>query len=122
MSANAAQFTVVVPARIAAPARHHDRPSTQVYVRRRLLVVFVLLAVVLAIVAGAGDVLANRGGAPASTSAVRAPRTYVAQPGDTMWSIALLHRGATSQTDYVESLISANGGSELQVGEVITLP
>jgi Tfp pilus assembly protein FimV len=121
MSATIAPYTVVLPARLSAQGRQ-VRPATQVYVRRRLLVVFVLVAIVVALVAGAGNVLANRGGAPASTSAVRPAQTYVARSGDTMWSIALAHRGAASQADYVDALIAVNGGVAVQVGEVITLP
>ncbi|MEQ1699969.1 MAG: LysM domain-containing protein [Ilumatobacteraceae bacterium] len=123
MAATVAPYTVVVPARVArrqaaAPAR----PSTQVYVRRRLLVSLVFVAVVVALVAGAGNVLANRGGAPASAAAVRPASTYVVQPGDTLWSIAEANHGSTSQSTYVDALVAVNGGATLQVGQVITLP
>lgn len=70
MSATLASYTVVVPARLRA-AVAEQRPATQVFVRRRLMVAMVFIAVVVALSVGAGSVLANRGGAPASTSAVR---------------------------------------------------
>lgn len=127
MAATVAHYTVVVPPRVVprssvAPAGHEARPSTRVYVRRRLLVSLVFVAVVVALVAGAGNVLANRGGAPASVSAVRPASSYVVQPGDTLWSIAAANHGVVSQSLYVDALVAVNGGASLQVGQVITLP
>lgn len=110
-------YAVVVPHRLARPV-----PTTTVYVRRRLLVVGMLVAMVLVLWFGAGNVLANRGGAPASTPTVRPAATYVAQPGDTLWSIAQAHHGGSSLTGYVDALVAANGGTQLQVGQVVVLP
>ena len=126
MAATVAPYTVVVPARVArrqagSPALP-ARPSTQVYVRRRLLVSLVFVAVVVALVAGAGNVLANRGSAPASAAAVRPATSYVVQPGDTLWSIAQANHGSAPQSTYVDALVAINGGASLQVGQVITLP
>ena len=123
MSTTAAQlhrpqpYTVVLPTRLAEP-----RPTAQVYVRRRLLVGLVLLTVVFGVWFSAGNVLANRGGAPASTAAVRPATPYVVQPGDTLWSIAEQFHGATDQTTYVDLLIRLNGGTVIQVGQSVTLP
>ena len=114
-------YTVVVPSRLVPAARAEQRATTQVYVRRRLLVSLVLVAVVVALVAGAGNVLANREGAPASASAVRPAISYVVQPGDTLWSIAAAVRGSATP-DYVDTLVVVNGGASLQVGQLITLP
>ncbi|MFZ4719379.1 MAG: LysM peptidoglycan-binding domain-containing protein [Ilumatobacteraceae bacterium] len=111
------RYTAVLPARLAEP-----RPSTQVYLRRRLLVAAVLLAVVVAVWGGAGNVLANRDGAPASAVAARQAISYVVQPGDTLWSIAAAHHGSVGQVDYVDLLVNRNGGATIQVGQVITLP
>ena len=153
MAAALSSYTVVVPGRVlpgrvvpgrvlpdrfvpghtAGPARRVDnRPSTQVFLRRRLLVAVVFIAVFVALTIGAGSVLANRGGAPASTSAVRPAtssvvrssvvQSYVVQPGDTVWSIAEQLRGGASQVDYVDALVSVLGDASLQVGQVITLP
>lgn len=138
MAATLSSYTVVLPARgllarvqparlspghVAGPARRVDnRPSTQVFLRRRVLVALVFIAVFVALTIGAGSVLANRGGAPASTSAVRPAISYVVQPGDTVWSISENLRGGASQSDYVDALVSALGGASLQVGQVITLP
>jgi LysM repeat protein len=111
------QYTVVLPSRLAEP-----RPSTQVYVRRRLLVGLVLLTVVFGVWFSAGSVLANRGGAPASTAAVRPAISYVVQPGDTLWSIAERFHGAGDQATYVDLLVRVNGGTIIQVGQTVTLP
>ena len=111
------RYTAVVPSRLA-----EAHPSTTVYIRRRLLVGAVLATIVAVLALGAGNVLANRGGAPASTSTVRPAASYLVRPGDTLWSIAEAHRGPVSQVDYVDALVSANGGTMLQIGEVITLP
>ncbi|HQZ34424.1 MAG TPA: LysM peptidoglycan-binding domain-containing protein [Ilumatobacteraceae bacterium] len=128
MAAALNSYTVVLPARLsrghaAGPARRVDnRPSTQVFVRRRVLVAVVFSAVFVALTIGAGSVLANRGGAPASIPAVRSASTYVVQPGDTVWSIADQLRGGASQVDYVDALVATLGSASLQVGQLITLP
>ena len=138
MAAALSSYTVVLPVRVRSahvlparlspghvvgPARRVDnRPSTQVFLRRRLLVAIVFIAVFIALTIGAGSVLASRGGAPASISAVRPAITYVVQSGDTVWSIAEQLRGGASQVDYVDALVSALGDASLQVGQVITLP
>lgn len=110
-------YTVVVPARLVAPA-----PTTTVYIRRRLLVSVVVVATLLVLWFGAGNVLANRGGTPASTPTVRPVATHVVQPGDTLWSIAESNHGQASLTAYVDTLVAANGGTRLEVGQVISLP
>lgn len=122
MAATLAPYTVVMPHRFAG-----GRPSTRVFLRRRLLVSLVLVAVAAVIWLGAGNVLANRGGDPASASTVRpavaaTAQQYVAQPGDTMWSIALRFRGTASQADYLDALLQINGGAALRVGQTLTLP
>ncbi|MDO8361993.1 MAG: LysM peptidoglycan-binding domain-containing protein [Actinomycetota bacterium] len=131
MAATLAPYTVIVPARLAGP-----RPTTQVYVRRRLLVALVFVFMVVVLWLGAGNVLANRGGAPASTSTVRpaasaslsntplsyTPLSYTVQPGDTMWSIAQRFHGSAPHVAYVDRLVALNGGASLAVGQSISLP
>jgi len=122
MAAILAPYTVVMPHRFAGA-----RPSTRVFLRRRLLVSLVLVAVAAVIWLGAGNVLANRGGDPASASTVRpasaaAAQVYVAKPGDTLWSIAVRFHGSVAQADYVDQLIAANGGAALRAGQSINLP
>jgi LysM repeat protein len=47
---------------------------------------------------------------------------YVVQAGDTMWSIGQRFHGQTPLVDYVDALVSTNGGTQLQVSQAITLP
>ena len=108
---------------------------SRIYARRRLMVVLSLVAIVLVLMFGAGHVVANRGGAPASASmirpanspalvaaAVQPSNVYIVQPGDTLWSIGERFHGHTSLADYVDSLVEANGGTELQISQALTLP
>ncbi|MEP7048011.1 MAG: LysM peptidoglycan-binding domain-containing protein, partial [Ilumatobacteraceae bacterium] len=95
-----------------------------------------LLAIVLVLLVGAGHVVANRGGAPASASMIRpatatggatvaaagASKLYVVHAGDTMWSIARRLHGNASLAGYLDQLIDINGGTEIQVSQALTLP
>ena len=101
------------------------------YVARR--VVAALLAVlVVAVVAIAASALigalADVGGRPAAASVATAGsdapivRIHVAQPGDTLWSIADRYRGEVGQSRFVDALIDVNGGTVIQVGQAVRLP
>jgi hypothetical protein len=117
---------------VVIPGRFVDRrPISQVYARRRLMAMLTLAAIVLVLLVGAGHVVANRGGAPASASAIRpvtaaaapvADNVYVVQAGDTLWSIGQRFHGHTALADYVDTLVSANGGTRLQVSQPLVLP
>lgn len=110
------------------------RTATQIYARRRMMVLLTVAMIVLVLFVGAGHVVANRGGAPASASMIRpanasavvdapaAANVYVVQPGDTLWSIGERFHGHTVLADYVDSLVAANGGTVLQVSQALTLP
>jgi hypothetical protein len=108
-----------------------NHPDEARFARRRLTALLGISVFLLALMFGAGSVLANRGGAPASTPAVR-PATspvvqlpgapYIVQPGDTLWSIAIAHRGGSSQREYVDRLIERIGGTSLQIGQLLSLP
>jgi hypothetical protein len=111
--------------------------ASQIYARRRLMVVLTLASIVLVLLFGTGHVVANRGGAPASASMIR-PATasaldvgaavqlpanmYIVQPGDTLWSIGERFHGHTSLVDYVDLLVEVNGGTELQISQALSLP
>jgi nucleoid-associated protein YgaU len=97
------------------------------------MVMLSLAAIVLVLLFGAGHVVANRGGAPASASMIRPASSltvgvatpanvYIVRPGDTLWSIGERFHGHTSLADYVDSLVEANGGTELQISQALTLP
>jgi len=74
--------------------------------------------------------LADRGGEPASVSAVGrstdglagyAP-TYVVRSGDTLWGIAeRLYPGA-DLARIVDALVSLNGGATINTGQTLNLP
>ena len=98
------------------------RRASHVYVRRRIVVASVLFSLLAALGVGAGTVLANRGGAPASASAVRQANRYLVQPGDTMYSIAEAYRDGADLMHFVDDLIALNGGVTLQIGQQISLP
>jgi hypothetical protein len=117
---------------VVVPHRYGPRvPSARVYARRRLAAGLLVFTVAVVLLHGATQVLASRGGAPASApvarpaaaaAAVVAPRTYVVQPGDTLWSIAAAQRGDRGQANYVDALVAANGGTSLAIGQLLTLP
>jgi LysM repeat protein len=110
---------------VRVPARAARRPSAATYRRRRAVVGGCLAALFAVGVVAGHDVLAGSGGDPASAAVsqpAHAVRTVVAQPGDTLWSIASAHRGEISITRYLDTLVDINGGATIQVGQVITLP
>lgn len=121
-------YAVVIPGQF-----RESRPRTQIYARRRMMALLCLVAIVLVLFVGTGQVVANRGGAPASASMIRpatdpaiaaaAPaNVYIVKAGDTLWSIGERYHGQASLVDYVDALVSANGGTELQVSQALMLP
>lgn len=106
--------------------------ASHIYARRRMMALLCLCVIVLVLFVGAGHVVANRGGAPASASMIRpassapilppAAHVYVAQAGDTMWSIGQRFHGHDPLAEYVDALIKANGGTKIQVSQAIALP
>jgi len=100
-------------------------PSVATY-RRRRAVVGTVLAVFVAVGAVAThDVLAGSGGVPASAAVslpAQARMRIVAQPGDSLWSIASAHHGDISITRYVDTLVDLNGGPTIQAGQEVVLP
>jgi LysM repeat protein len=88
------------------------------------LVVIVLALVAIAASASVGALL-DVGGRPAAASDVAAApivRIHVAQPGDTLWSIAEQYRGDVGQGRFVDALIAVNGGTSIQAGQAVRLP
>lgn len=122
-------IAVVIPGRFA-----EYRTATQVYARRRMMVLLTVATIALVLLVSAGHVVANRGGAPASASMIRpampagaipalaAADVYVVQPGDTLWSIGERFHGDVVLADYVDDLVAANGGTVVQVAQALTLP
>jgi hypothetical protein len=95
--------------------------------RRRRAVVGLLVAGVVGVgVLVADSVLTGPGGVPASAAGAGTARptgrSVRADVGDSLWSIAEVHHGTTSITRYVEALISLNGGTTIEVGQLVALP
>ena len=108
-----------------ASPRASERRSSVTYRRRRAAVGLLLAGIVGSAALVAGTVLTGPGGVPASAAgAGRAPleRTVLARPGDSLWSIAEVYHGDVSITRYVEALISRNGGTRIDAGQVVRLP
>jgi nucleoid-associated protein YgaU len=125
-------LAVVIPGQFRERSHRYQQPLgdqapvSTLYARRRLTVLVSLAAIVLVLFVGAGHVVANRGGAPASASAIR-PATlqsnvYVVQAGDTLWSIGQRFHGHLSLADYVDQLIAVNGGTRIEPSQALTLP
>ncbi len=109
-----------------APARDVDGVD---YTARRLAAGAVaVLAVVVLASAGSALFGALADAAPASASdnaatvGVSAPTVHVAQPGDTLWSIADQYRGPVAHGRYVDVLVDLNGGAVVQIGQAVRLP
>jgi LysM repeat protein len=95
--------------------------------RRAVAAVLVVIVVALVAIAASASIgaLLDVGGRPAAASAVAgAPvvRIHVAQPGDTLWTIAEQYRGDVGQGRFVDALIDVNGGTAIQAGQAIRLP
>ena len=114
----------VVPARHTTPmsARRPAGASAATYRRRRLL------ALGLALVAAAGvwlvlhAVAGALGGGGAPSLQPVAARTWVVQPGDTAWGIALASGAKGDIRPVVDAIEAQTGGHPLFPGERLTLP
>jgi len=100
-------------------------------VARRIVAALVALGAVVGVVSVSGSLVAGFGGAPAAAAEApplqagvtrQAPAHHVAQPGDTLWSIASTYRGTVEQGRYVDALIRLNGGTSIEVGQAVRLP
>jgi hypothetical protein len=111
--------------RLLPPASR--RPTAADYRRRRvvavgvaaLLAVFAWIAVRSALDRIGGGPLATTG----ATSAVPvSARTWVVQPGDTLWSIASAVEPRSDVRPLVDQLARETGGRPLYPGQVIAVP
>jgi nucleoid-associated protein YgaU len=128
------------PLQALSPAFERGPVPHSVYLRRRLCAGLLLVALLAALAVAVRPVLADRGGVPASTPAIRpanldagavagavavavpAVVTYIVQPGDTLWRVAEQFHGRHSVADFVDRLVTANGGTDLQIGQELTIP
>jgi hypothetical protein len=112
------------------PRRLPTTTPSSVYARRRVAAIATLIVLLLVAFLGARTVLADRGGAPASSPAIRltvAPSVlqagaYLVQPGDTLWSIGQRFHGSVDVADYVDRLVAAHGDPSVDIGDIIVLP
>ena len=119
------QIAIAQPVATSFPSAHRRRPTDATYRRRRAVVGTVLAVFVAVGLVAAHDVLAGSGGVPASASVslpAHARPNVVAQPGDTLWSIASANHGEVSLTRYLDTLVDLNGGPSIQPGQLIVLP
>ncbi len=96
-------------------------------VRRAVAALVLVLGLALVAVAASASIgaLLDVDGRPAAASDIgTAPvvRIHVAQPGDTLWSIADQYRGEVGHSRFVDALIDVNGGVAIQAGQAIRLP
>ena len=116
MTAATMPYRAHLPSRFTAAA-----PSRATYVRRRIGVLAFLFALVGTLGVTAQQGLADRGGDPASASAI-GQSTYVVQPGDTLWAIAQRVYAGDDLAGYVDVLVSLNGGAQIIAGQQLLLP
>jgi hypothetical protein len=100
-----------------------SRPSAGTLRRRRVRALLAVLLLAIALAWGAVRTAAALGGEPASAPERRpGPITYVVEPGDTIWSIARRLQPSGDVRDLVRSLVAANGGAEVDVGDRLVVP
>jgi hypothetical protein len=107
------------------PAAARRRRLEATYRRRRVAVGLLVAGVVGVAGLVADSVLTGPGGVPASAAGAgtaSVEHTVTAHAGDSMWSIAEVFHGATPMGEYVEALIARNGGTHLEVGQLVRLP
>ncbi len=117
-----------LPTRYTVPAS--ILPSRSTFVRRRVGAVVFVVALVLSVGSVAQRGLADRGGEPASVSAVGRSTdglagytpTYVVRSGDTLWGIAERLYPGTDIAQIVDALVSLNGGAAIEAGQSLNLP
>jgi LysM repeat protein len=93
-----------------------------------IIAFIVLLAAIASVtVVGALTGLGGRPAAasetlPASAPVAASSSIHVAEPGDSLWSIADFYRSDIGRDRYIDALISLNGGTAIQAGQAVHLP
>ena len=120
------RLSLVRPAPHPAPAW----PGRSVYWARRTLALVALVVIATALAFGVRAVVVGPGGGPltttGSTGAVIArgtgARVYVAQPGDSVWSIVRASGVRGDPRPVVDRLERKLGGRALQIGQRLVVP
>ena len=115
-------------------------PTVRTLRRRRLMVLLAALTTAVLLVLAASRAAATFRDVPASvperrpvpaidatagsaaTAARRAASGYVVQPGDTLWSIARRLQPEGDVRPLVDQLVDLNGGTDLGVGQRLSIP
>lgn len=101
------------------------RRSPAVYRRRRRRLGVVVASAVTVLTLGAQATITGSGRGPAAAAGVgvAAPeRTVRATAGESLWTIAEEHRGDVDINRYIDELVELNGGTSIQVGQLVRLP
>jgi Tfp pilus assembly protein FimV len=113
--------------RVERRPRPRQRPNYAIRRAVATTIVVVLLAAAAVAVSAMVGVVVDVGGRPAAasdidTSTTSGQRSHVAQPGDTLWSIANHYRDDIGRGRFVDALIDLNGGTSIQAGQTVHLP
>lgn len=113
--------------RVERRRRPLERPNYAIRRAVATTIVVVLLAAAAVAVSAMVGAVADVGGRPAAASDIdtnspHGQRRHVAQPGDTLWSIATRYRGDVGRERFVDALIDLNGGTSIQAGQAVLLP
>jgi hypothetical protein len=110
------------PSLVDAPVGTRKRGASPAVLRRRLVVVSLLVALVL----GLALPVSALGGKPISAATAPAPLVshtyYTVRPGDTLWSIAVRLNPSGDPRPLVTQLATETGSDTVLVGEHIWLP
>lgn len=110
-----------------AEVRAMVRPALPNYALRRLVVGTVAAMALIVGMVGVVGMSAGFTGSPASAASApvdadASPSVHVAQPGDTLWSIANTYRGDVDRDRFIVALIRLNDGVGIQAGQAVWLP
>jgi nucleoid-associated protein YgaU len=99
---------------------HHEVRMHRTYVRRRLTLLVTSLGLTAVLTGPVTDALGARAGDMRPVS----DRTYLVEPGDTLWAIASQVAGDRDPRQVVELLEASNGvdAGSLQPGMVLQIP
>ena len=115
-------MTTTNPTRLRVQSASRAAPPRAVFRRRRLAALAALALSLLACKAVLALSLSGASSAPPGRMTVVAERTYVVQPGDTMWGIARAAQPRGDVRPLVDRLAAERRGRPLRVGERIVVP
>lgn len=105
------------PARSAGQTRTADRPSAQVFRRRRMAVVAVAVFALASVLFVSGAFATQ----PTARNLQSVPRTHVVEAGETLWTIARQYVPTGNISDLVHEMARVNG-VDIEVGQIVRIP